>query len=203
MHNRPKIIGITGGVASGKSAIARMLASLGAAHIDADEMCHTLLLRDEIKKNIIETFGHTVKNDYGGIDRRQLAEIVFRDKASLDTLCSILHPIIVKEINAKIDSIIHHGKKHAIVIDAALLEESGLSMVCDYVVFVNTGKDQRVKRSQISRHWSEGELEKRESFQMDLQEKRNKADYIIDNNFSVDNTFLQVKKFWQLYIEEK
>src|SRR3990167_5766059 len=154
-----------------------MLASLGAAHIDSDEMCHTLLLRDEIKKNIIETFGHTVKNDYGGIDRRQLAEIVFRDKASLDTLCSILHPIIVKEIYAKIDGIINRGKKNAIVIDAALLEESGLSMVCDYVVFVNTGKDQRVKRSQIRRHWGEGELGKREYFQMDLQEKKNKADY--------------------------
>ncbi|MCF6148887.1 MAG: dephospho-CoA kinase [Candidatus Kuenenia sp.] len=203
MSNKPKIIGITGGISSGKSTITRMLASMGAEHIDADEMCHRLFLRDDVKKKIIDIFGQAVKDNYGEIDRNQLAAIVFQNKDSLDNLCSILHPIVIKQIYAKIDAVEHRGRRHSIVIDAALLEESGLSVICDYIVFVNAGKDQRVKRSQIARHWREGELERRESFQMDLEEKKNKADYIIDNNFSVDNAFLQVKKFWQLYIEDK
>lgn len=201
MNNPPKIIGITGGISSGKSTVARMMASMGAEYIDADEMCHTLFLKDEIKKKILETFGLKVRDDSGEINRKELAEIVFRNKSGLDNLCSILHPIVIKQIHAKIDDIEHRGRRHAIVIDAALLEESGLSVICDYIVFVNTGKEQRIKRSHISRHWKEGDLERREAFQMDLEEKKNNADYIIDNNFSVDNTFLQVKKFWQHYIE--
>jgi dephospho-CoA kinase len=75
-------------------------------------------------------------------------------------------------------------------------------MICDFIIFINTAKDHRSKRSHISRHWAEGELEKRESFQMILEDKKNNADYIIDNNLTIENTFRQVKEFWQNYIEE-
>lgn len=87
------------------------------------------------------------------------------------------------------------------VIDAALLEESDLSLICDFIVFVNTGKDHRVSRSKICRHWQDDELERRERFQMTLEDKRKKADYVVDNNFTEDNTFRQIREFWQLYIE--
>lgn len=200
MTSKPKIIGITGGISSGKSTVARMLASLGAELIDADEMCHKLLLKKELKDKIIERFGNTIQDSYGRIDRSRLAKIVFQDNASLDALCSILHPIVIEQIKSKIDEIREKGRRNAVVIDAALLEESVLSLMCDFIVFVNTSKDHRLKRSQISRHWAEGELEKRERFQMALEDKKKKAEYIIDNNFTEDNTFRQVKEFWQLFI---
>jgi len=202
VNRHPKIIGITGGISSGKSIIGRMLASMGSEYIDADEMCHRLFLVQELKNEIVERFGNTVQDIYGKIDRARLAEIVFQDKTCLDDLCRILHPIVVERIKSKITEIEKQGRRKAIVIDAALLEESDLSSICDFIVFVNTSRDHRLERSKISRHWKEEELDKRERFQMALEDKKRKADYIIDNNFTVDNTFRQVKEFWQLYIEE-
>lgn len=202
MNPKPMVIGITGGISSGKSTVARMLASLGAEYIDADEMCHKLIHAKKFKDKIIERFGSTIQDNFGKIDRAQLAKIVFQDKERLDDLCNILHPVVIEQIKSKIAEVEKQGRRKAIVIDAALLEESDLSMICDFIIFINTAKDHRSKRSHISRHWAEGELEKRESFQMILEDKKNNADYIIDNNLTIENTFRQVKEFWQNYIEE-
>lgn len=202
MSIKPKIIGITGGISSGKSTVARMLASMGAEFIDADEICHRLILVKKVKDKIVERFGNTILDNYGKIDRARLAEIVFQDETCLNDLCSILHPIVIEQIRSKVDEIEKRGRRKAIVIDAALLEESDLSLMCDFIIFVNTGKDHRMSRSKICRHWQDGELEKRERFQMALEDKRKKADYIIDNNFTEDNTFRQIKEFWQLYIQK-
>jgi dephospho-CoA kinase len=200
VNSKPKVIGITGGISSGKSTIARMLASLGAEVIDADEMCHKLFFTKGIKAKIIERFGNSILDMYGKIDRSRLAEIVFQDKTSLGDLCSILHPIVIEQIRLRIDEIENRRRRKVVVIDAALLEESDLSLLCDYIIFVNTGRDHRVNRSKISRHWQDGELEKRERFQMSLEDKRKKSDYIIDNNFTEENTYRQIKEFWQLYL---
>lgn len=202
MNPKPKIIGITGGISSGKSTVARMFASLGAECIDADEICHRLIQSKEIKKEIVERFGETVLDAIGKIDRSQLAKIVFQEKARLDELCAILHPLVIKQIETKIDEIEKLRRRKAIVIDAALLEESELSMICDFVIFVNTGRDNRLNRCKISRNWEEDELEKRERFQMALEVKKKRADYIIDNNFTEDSTHRQVEEFWKYYIEE-
>ncbi|GAN33871.1 MAG: dephospho-CoA kinase [Candidatus Brocadia sinica] len=201
MSTRPKIIGITGGISSGKSTVARMLASLGAEIIDADEICHRLIQAKEVKEKIIKRFGITIQDNYGKIDRSRLSEIVFQDKTCLDDLCNILHPIVIEQIRSRITEIEKRGRRKAMVIDAALLEESDLSLICDFIVFVNTGKDHRVSRSKICRHWQDDELERRERFQMTLEDKRKKADYVVDNNFTEDNTFRQIREFWQLYIE--
>lgn len=160
MSIKPKIIGITGGISSGKSTVARMLASMGAEFIDADEICHRLILVKKVKDKIVERFGNTILDNYGKIDRARLAEIVFQDETCLDDLCSILHPIVIEQIRSKVAEIEKRGRRKAIVIDAALLEESDLSLMCDFIIFVNTGKDHRMSRSKICRHWQDGELEK-------------------------------------------
>lgn len=203
MNIKPKIIGITGGISSGKSTIGRMLASLGAQYLDADEMCHIQMLVKEVKDKIVEEFGAEVLDACGNVDRSRLANIVFQDKKRLDALCAILHPPVIKQIQAKIAEAERLGRRKAVVIDAALLEESGLSIYCDFVVFVNTSKERKIERSRLSRHWPADELKKREQFQMTLEEKKRSADYIIDNNFTVENTFRQVKEFWQHCLEER
>ena len=200
---KPKIIGITGGISSGKSTIGRMLASLGAQYLNADEMCHKRMLVKEVKDKIVGEFGAEVLDVSGNVDRTRLAKIVFQDKARLDALCAILHPPVIEQIQTKIAEIERQGRRKAVVIDAALLEESGLAIYCDFVIFINTGKDRRVERGLLSRHWPAEELEKREQFQMGLEEKKRSADYIIDNNFTVENTFRQVKEFWQHCLEER
>jgi dephospho-CoA kinase len=155
-----------------------------------------------VKDKIIERFGNTIQDLYGKIDRSRLAEIVFQDKNCLDDLCNILHPIVIEQIRSRVAEIENRGRRRAIVIDAALLEESDLSLMCDFIIFVNTGRDHRVNRGKISHHWQDGELERRERFQMTLEDKRKKADYVVDNNFTEENTFRQIKEFWQLYIEK-
>ena len=200
---KPKIIGITGGISSGKSTIGRMLASLGAQYLNADEMCHKRMLVKEVKDKIVGEFGAEVLDVSGNVDRTRLAKIVFQDKARLDALCAILHPPVIEQIQTKIAEIERQGRRKAVVIDAALLEESGLAIYCDFVIFINTGKDRRVEMGLLSRHWPAEELEKREQFQMGLEEKKRSADYIIDNNFTVENTFRQVKEFWQHCLEER
>ncbi len=202
MSVQPKIIGITGGIASGKSTIGRMLASLGAKYIDADEICHRLILLREYKNKITEKFGNAVQDASGRIDRSKLAAIVFQDKSRLNDLCSILHPPVIEYIRSKIEEAEKQGRRKAVVIDAALLEESDLSLLCDFIIFVNNSKEQRMKRSQTIRRWAAGELEKRERLQLSLEEKKKRADYIIDNTLTIENTFRQVKEFWKQYVEE-
>ncbi|MGQ3684727.1 MAG: dephospho-CoA kinase [Candidatus Loosdrechtia sp.] len=202
MSVQPKIIGITGGIASGKSTIGRMLASLGAKYIDADEICHRLILLREYKNKITEKFGNAVQDASGRIDRSKLAAIVFQDKSRLNDLCSILHPPVIEYIRSKIEEAEKQGRRKAVVIDAALLEESDLSLLCYFIIFVNNSKEQRMKRSQTIRRWAAGELEKRERLQLSLEEKKKRADYIIDNTLTIENTFRQVKEFWKQYVEE-
>lgn len=189
MSVQPKIIGITGGIASGKSTIGRMLASLGAKYIDADEICHRLILLREYKNKITEKFGNAVQDASGRIDRSKLAAIVFQDKSRLNDLCSILHPPVIEYIRSKIEEAEKQGRRKAVVIDAALLEESDLSLLCYFIIFVNNSKEQRMKRSQTIRRWAAGELEKRERLQLSLEEKKKRADYIIDNTLTIENTF--------------
>lgn len=113
MSTRPKIIGITGGISSGKSTVARMLASLGAEIIDADEICHRLIQAKEVKEKIIKRFGITIQDNYGKIDRSRLSEIVFQDKTCLDDLCNILHPIVIEQIRSRITEIEKRGRRKA------------------------------------------------------------------------------------------
>ncbi|KAB2833964.1 MAG: dephospho-CoA kinase, partial [Candidatus Brocadia sp.] len=75
-----------------------------------------------------------------------------------------------------------------------------LSLLCDFIIFVNTGWEHRVSRGKISRHWQEGEVERRERYQMSLEEKRKRSDYVIDNNFTEENTYRQINEFWQIYL---
>ncbi len=200
---KPKVVGITGGISSGKSTVGRMLASLGAHYLNADEMCHKRMLVKEVKDKIVEELGAEVLDVNGHVDRSRLAKIVFQDKVRLDALCAILHPPVIEQIQTKIAEVEKLGRRKVVVIDAALLEESGLAIFCDFVIFVNTGKEHRVERSQLTRHWPADELEKREKFQMGLEEKKRSADYIIDNNFNEENTFRQVREFWQHCLEER
>ncbi len=200
MKQRVKVIGITGGIASGKSTVAKMLRSLGASIIDADKICHHLINTEEIKEKIRKKWGNNVQNKDGKINRRTLGKIVFADKGKLLVLNKIVHPKVIKQIKSQIAEITDKDKANVIVLDAALLVESNLTNLCDILLFVDAKKHICTKRAQNIRKWPLHETTKREKFQYTMREKRGMADIIINNNLSKVNTFNQVKDFWYQFI---
>lgn len=203
MKQRVKVIGIAGGIASGKSTTARMLGSLGANIIDADKICHRLINTKDIVQKITDRWGDHLKNEHGKIDRHKLGEIVFADKKELSALNKIIHPKVINRIKSRIANLKDEATTKAIVLDAALLVESNLIDICDIMLFVNTKKSTCKTRVQESRKWPLDEITKRERFQDSLRRKREIADIVINNNQSQADTLKQVKDFWRQFITKK
>ncbi|MFQ5686310.1 MAG: dephospho-CoA kinase [Candidatus Scalindua sp.] len=203
MKQRIKVIGITGGIASGKSTIAKMLGSLGASVINADIICHRLIDTKSMSQKIINRWGGHIQDKYGRIERHKLGEIVFADKKELSALNKIIHPEAIKQIKDRISKLRNKSTSVAIVLDAALLVESNLIDICDITLFVNTRKNTCKARVENSRKWPSGEIAKREKFQSSLREKREIADIVICNNLCQANTLKQVKDFWYQFIIKK
>ncbi len=200
MKQKIKVIGITGGIASGKSTVAGILESFGAYLIDADKICHEIINSREIALEITNRWGIHLQDKHGKIKRDTLAKIVFSDKKEISTLNSIIHPKAIEQIKCKIAELSAEAIKVAIVLDAALLVESNLIEICDVVLFVNTEKDRCKTRIQDSRKWASNEIAKREKFQDSLLHKRKISDVIINNNHSKNDTSNQVKDFWCQFI---
>jgi len=203
MKQRIKVIGITGGIASGKSTIAEMLESLGADLIDADKICHELINTKEIALEITKRWGSHLQGNHGKIKRDALAEIVFSDEKEISALNNIIHPKAIKQIRSEIAKFHSDASTEAIVLDAALLVESNLVDICDIVLFVDSDEDRCKERVQSSRKWPLDEIEKREKFQGLLQQKREISDVIINNNNSKEDTLNQIKDFWSQFITKK
>ena len=203
MKQRVKVIGIAGGIASGKSTTAKMLESLGANIIDADKICHRLINTKDIVQKITDRWGDHLKDEHGKIGRHKLGKIVFADKKELSALNKIIHPKVINRIKSRIANLKDEATTKAIVLDAALLVESNLIDICDIMLFVNTKKSTCKTRVQKSRKWPLDEITKREKFQDSLRRKREIADIVINNNQSQADTLKQVKDFWRQFITKK
>ncbi|GAX59496.1 dephospho-CoA kinase [Candidatus Scalindua japonica] len=203
MKRHVNVIGITGGIASGKSTIAEMLGTLGADIIDADKICHNLINTRDITDKITKRWGNHILNSDGKIERRMLAEIVFADKDEVSALNKIIHPKVVEKIKNRIAELQIETATEAIVLDAALLVESNLIDICDIILFADTEKNRCESRVRYSRKWPLDEIAKREKFQGLIPQKRELADIIINNNNSKEDTLNQVKDFWCQFITKK
>ena len=185
------MIGIAGGIGSGKSAVARGLAGrLRVFVVDADRIGHDVLTLPEIKQQIFQTFGADVFVSgaaTGEIDRRQLARRVFGDEAhlknSLTRLESIVHPEIRRQIQCQIRQ--HQADHDVILLDAAVMLEAGWNDLCEALVFVEVPFETRLARVVENRGWDETELRRREASQLPLKEKTEAADFVIDNSGSL------------------
>lgn len=192
---KPRVIGIMGGVSSGKSTVAEMLGSLGAKVIDADKMAHELLEKPGVKEKVLERWGKEILGKEGKIDRERLASIVFSDGKALKELTSLLHPPLLEYIRKEV------GRKESrpLVLDAALLLETGLDEVCDLLVFVEAGRAVKEERARL-RGWPRGEVQRREGFQSPEPQKKKRAHFVVNNNSSKEETFRQLKDFWQKFV---
>ncbi|MFO0810007.1 MAG: dephospho-CoA kinase [Gemmataceae bacterium] len=184
---RVPVIGLVGGVGSGKSAVAAALARRGGCVVDADALGHRALRQPELMARILARWPQVHADD--GIDRRKLGSIVFGDAAARRELESIVHPWIVQRIR---DELAACNGPFAVV-DAPLLLEAGLRGDCDLVAFVDVPAAERARRV-ATRGWSADELARREAAQMPLAEKRRLADIVVNNAGSPQELDAQVER---------
>jgi dephospho-CoA kinase len=193
-------IGLTGGIASGKSAVAQMLAELGAVVLNADEAAHRLINSPEIQEQLVDRWGTEVLNPDGTTNRRVVAERVFgptsasrEDRGYLER---VLHPRIRAEFVAKTE-LLKADRPPAVVIDAPLLLEAGWDEICELLIFVASLREDCKRRAQTLRNWSSEEFAAREAAQMPIEEKRERATHVIANDGTLDELRDRVRELWQ------
>ncbi|MFH1943787.1 MAG: dephospho-CoA kinase [bacterium] len=181
------VVGITGGVGSGKTAFARFLRDLGAHVIEADEIARKLVdEKEELKNSLRTTFGSDVFDKRGRLRRRLLGRIAFSNSEKLDLLNRIFWPPLVSAIEARIEEMQKVDNKALIVVDAAILFEAGMEALFDIVVVVHTPSAKRLKWLSNCRDWSREEVLRRVKSQMDEKESMRRADIVIENAGSLD-----------------
>lgn len=181
------VIGLAGGVGSGKSTVAGIFIKQGATGIDADALGHRVLDLPRVKAALRRDWGSGIFRG-ARVDRAALAGLAFRSRESVARLNRRVHPEILREIRSRV-----RKARGWVVLDAALLFETGLDALCDATVYVSTPRAVRARRLQ-ARGWDPGELRRRERFQLPLAYKKKKADYVIDNAGPKTRTKQQARK---------
>lgn len=194
------VIGVAGGVASGKSTVASLLGELGAVILDADKLGHQVLLEPIIKLEVRKRFGDAIFDGQSEIVRSRLAKLVFggepQSQVNLVDLERITHPRIGQLIREELDSL-HKTGSVAVVLDAAVMFKAGWDSICDRIVFVEAAESVRINRAKL-RGWTEQEFRQRESQQLPLAEKLKKATEVIDNQTdNRDDLRLRVRNIWR------
>lgn len=194
-----KVIGLTGGIGSGKSTVSGFLKELGAAVIDADKVGHEALKPNtEAWREAVVAFGKEILTPEGSIDRGKLGEIVFADPEALARLNQIAHPRISAMVKAQLEEHRRRGEK-VVVLDAPLLLEVGRPSLADEVdeVWVTIAPEATVlKRLKAKSGMSESEALARIRSQMPVSEKVKQADVVIDTDCRLDELKEKVKKLW-------
>jgi dephospho-CoA kinase len=195
------IIGVVGGIGSGKSFFAQTLAKQkNLVIVDGDAVGHALLLRPEIRDQIRDRFGDSVIAADCSINRRALGRLVFgttpeQVQAKTD-LESIVHPPLTAELQRQITEAQAAGHADAIILDAAILLEAGWRKFCNAVVMIDTPFEVRWQRVQATRGWSLAEFQAREASQMSIADKRAAADYVVRNVGPEDEVAKRCLQVW-------
>jgi dephospho-CoA kinase len=175
------VIGILGGIGSGKSTIAAEFAKLGCKVIDADRIAHELLQEPPVREKVVSFFGQAVLDSSGKIDRRKLAEIVFADDHMLASLNRIIHPLVLQRTQELIEQSKSQDQVKAIVLDMPLLVEVGWHKKCNKLIFVDCEQKLRQERAK-KMGFDKKQIKIRENFQISLDNKESLADNTIENN---------------------
>ena len=196
MTKQTVICGICGGIGSGKTYIAQQFQLFGAAVFNADHVGHRVLLHDDVKACLVERWGNASLDEASEIDRSKVAALVFAQTTQAqrdrEFLQAVTHPLIEQELEA----FIANSDSEVVIIDAALLLETGWQSVCHQIIFVDALAHVRLNRCQ-QRGWAEGQFRSREAAQWSLEQKRSRADFVIDNNGDVKRTTEMIGKVWQ------
>lgn len=198
-HGKMKVIGLLGGVASGKSLVARQLAEMGAGILDADRAAHEVLRMPEVIEAATTRWGERILGPDRQIDRARLAKIVFAappaGPSEREFLEQLTHPRVGQLLEREAERMSEAGCPAA-VLDAPLLLEANWDKLCDTLIFVDAPRRLRLARA-MTRGWSEKEFAEREGVQESLDSKRRRADLVVDNSGPPEHTRAQLEAVWR------
>ncbi len=187
------IIGLTGGIASGKSTVSNILKSFGIKIADADVTAKEISEREDVIREMTEIFGKEILGEEGKLDRAKLKEMVFSDKNKLSALNKLIHPKVKEEFK-KIKE--NAAKNDIIIFDIPLLFESGMDKMCDKIILVFVDRETQIKRMFERDGISEELAVKIIDAQMSLEEKMKKSDIHINNNGTLEELEKKVKDIY-------
>jgi dephospho-CoA kinase len=200
--SKKPVIGILGGMCSGKSTAAREFGKMGCAVIDADEIVHKLLDDKTIRAEVIRLFGNEIIDLEGKINRAELANVVFSDPAKsasasaeagkLSLLTEVLHPRVLAQVEAMINQFNGQPDIKAIVLDMPLLMEVGWEKRCDHLIFIDCDPKKRLERAKKTGFFDADTLKFRENLQISLDKKKRIADNTVDNNSDLSGLSKQI-----------
>jgi dephospho-CoA kinase len=194
-----KLLGLIGGVASGKSTVAELFRQQGAVVLDADRVGHEVLRLPGVRAAVGGRWGKDVIGPDGEIDRKALGRIVFGPSPDgprqLAELERITHPEIGSRLKAEIERLAKSGTPLA-VLDAAVMLKSGWDRLCDAIAFIDVPRELRLARA-LNRGWTAEDFARREAAQEPVDEKRRRADIVLDNSRDLGYIQSQVQRCWQ------
>ncbi len=189
-----QVIGVTGGIGSGKTILCRMFERWGARVIDADRLGKEVVERNSsLLKRLKREFGGGILNPDGSLNRRELGELAFKSPTARRKLNSIVHPPLLELLR---EGIRRERGPDPLVIDAALLVEWHLSEIIDLLILVRASKELRVKRT--GQRWSREEIERRMALQLTDEEMAKEVDLIIDNNGNLQELEAKARRAWEM-----
>lgn len=201
-RERGIIVGITGGIACGKTTVSDLLAEKGAIQINADEIGHQLLKSDSpVIDQLVGLFGPEILDQSGDVSREKLGTIVFNDKSARQRLNAVLHPLIIQRSRARAKQLVNDDPSCVVLLDAPLLIEAGAYDSADLIVVVTASRDTQLRRildrsQEQNRPLTESEAKARIDSQMPLSEKVKYADVVIENEESFEELQKQVDTLW-------
>jgi dephospho-CoA kinase len=197
-----KVLGLVGGIASGKSLVARRLQELGAVVLDADRAGHEVLRLPHIKEAARKRWGDSIVSPNSEIERKRLAAIVFartdEGRRELEYLEKLTHPEIGRRLQTELNDLKRQGIQVA-VLDAPVMLKAGWDRFCDQIWFIDAPYEVRMQRA-MARGWTEDEFRARELAQEPVERKRELADLVLDNSGDVGYTHQQIERFWHSLI---
>ena len=201
-RERGIIVGITGGIACGKTTVSERLAEKGAISINADEIGHQLLKADSpVIDDLVNAFGREILEESGDVSRKKLGTIVFEDKSARERLNAILHPLIIQRSRSRARQLVLEDPSCVVLLDAPLLIEAGAYDSVDLIVVVTASPETQLQRTLERSHAQNrpltvSEAQARIDSQMPVSEKVKYADVVIENDGTPEELYEKVDQLW-------
>ncbi|HPB32813.1 MAG TPA: dephospho-CoA kinase, partial [Candidatus Sumerlaeota bacterium] len=195
------ILGLTGSLGSGKTTVSNIFRARGVPVVDADEISHAVTKPGaEGFAGIIHVFGKEYQTSSGALDRKKIAAKVFSDPEALEKLEDIVHPLVLREQKILLDK---HRDKPLVVVSIPLMFEKNLDQDMDAILVVTISEEERNRRLLKDRGMTQEDIQRRLDFQMPQKTKVRKADYVIDNSGSIEETRRKVHELMNILISKE